>query len=283
MPQEEEPHFSPSLKRAVSHHAFDNYYWRPGLLRERDIFICSYPRSGNHFIRFLLLSAYCYQKSGEFPSDFSLMVGIPDLHRREVHLASTEPRIIKTHFPHDPRYRYILHLVRDPRDVLTSYYHLIRQAEYPVAFMKPIQRKPTFDEFVDLMIENAVWPCSLVQHQESFDSASASSNYLRVRYEDLTRQDNDTIARILHFVGLALKESIIDDLMNHVSFSNMQLLHRPDSAAQGGVFPVQERMLRRGKVGGHREEIPPESIRLMEHAFAPVLDALGYEVSSSGM
>ena len=283
MSQEEKPRFSLSLQRAVAHLKLDNYYWQTALFRERDIFVCSYPRSGNHFIRFLILSAYCYQESGNFPSDFSSMVGIPDLHRREVHLASTEPRIIKTHFPYDPRYRHIIHLVRDPRDVLTSYYHLMRQAQYPVAFLVPMQHRPNFDEFVSLMLENAVWPCSLIHHQESFAAAHTSQNYLRVRYEDLIRRDRDAVARVLHFVGLRLKESIIDDLMDHVSFSNMQRLHRPDSAAQGGVFPDRDRMLRRGKIGSHRDEVPLESIRRMEQAFAPVLDALGYGGPSSGM
>jgi hypothetical protein len=275
--------FSSSLLRAVAHLNLDDYYWRPDLFRERDIFICSYPRSGSHFIRFLLLSAHHYRKSGTFPSDFSSMSDIPDVHRREVHLASTEPRLIKTHFPHDPRYRHIIHLVRDPRDVLLSYYHLMRKAQAPVHFLVPMQYKPTFDEFVNLMLEDAVWPCSLIQHQESFTSVQTSENYLRVRYEDLVRRNRETISRVLHFVGLTLDERVIDDLMEHVAFSNMQRLHHPSTAARGGVFPDQQRMLRRGEIGSHRTEVPTESIRRMEQAFAPVLHALGYEGASSSM
>src|SRR5579859_8166001 len=86
-----------------------------------DTFLVSFPRSGNTWTRFLV----CNLVNPDSPVDFAhLESRIPEIYDttdRDLR-AFTRPRIIKSHECFDPRYRKIIYIVRDPRDVVISYY-----------------------------------------------------------------------------------------------------------------------------------------------------------------
>ncbi len=87
-----------------------------------DVFLTSYPRSGNTWMRFLVGNLLHQEK----PVTFLNMEGlVPDMYKHSDrtlrHLP--RPRILKSHECFDPRYRRIIYIVRDPRDVVVSNYH----------------------------------------------------------------------------------------------------------------------------------------------------------------
>jgi hypothetical protein len=86
-----------------------------------DTFLVSFPRSGNTWTRFLV----CNLINPDDPVGFAQLESripeiydTPDRHLR----AFPRPRIIKSHECFDPRYKKIIYIVRDPRDVFLSYY-----------------------------------------------------------------------------------------------------------------------------------------------------------------
>ena len=86
-----------------------------------DIFLVSYPRSGNTWIRFLLGTLITEKKI-----DWENMeLGIPDIYRNtnKKLLKYNRPRFIKSHHSFDERYSKVVYLVRDVRDVIISYYN----------------------------------------------------------------------------------------------------------------------------------------------------------------
>ena len=87
-----------------------------------DIFIVSYPRSGNTWTRFLIGNLVYQDESITFANVESRIPEIylfPD----RVLRAIDRPRILKSHESFDPRYQRIIYVVRDPRDVAVSCYH----------------------------------------------------------------------------------------------------------------------------------------------------------------
>src|SRR5216117_3316416 len=87
-----------------------------------DVFIVSYPRSGNTWTRFLI-GNLLYQDD---PVTFSnIERRIPEIYFNPDHVMRrlSRPRILKSHECFQPRYKRIIYIVRDPRDVCVSNYH----------------------------------------------------------------------------------------------------------------------------------------------------------------
>src|SRR5579864_58607 len=96
-----------------------------------DLFIVSYPRSGNTWLRFLLGNLLSPVPSIDFAN---LESHVPDIYvNRDSDLRRlTRPRILKSHEYFDPRYPRIILIVRDPHSVLCSYYrYLIKSGLKP--------------------------------------------------------------------------------------------------------------------------------------------------------
>src|SRR5579864_3988327 len=87
-----------------------------------DVFLVSYPRSGNTWTRFLI-GNLIYQDD---PVNFvNIESRIPEIYFNPDHRMRRlpRPRILKSHECFQPHYRQIIYIVRDPRDVAVSFYH----------------------------------------------------------------------------------------------------------------------------------------------------------------
>src|SRR5437868_9727768 len=87
-----------------------------------DVFVVSYPRSGNTWTRFLIANLI----SPEDPATFAnIEQKLPDIYRHSQRqlLQSPRPRMLKSHEAFDSRYKKVIYIVRDPRDVSVSGYH----------------------------------------------------------------------------------------------------------------------------------------------------------------
>src|SRR5215470_5689419 len=87
-----------------------------------DVFLVSYPRSGNTWTRFLLGNLIYQHEPVTFSNVESRIPEIyfnPDRAMRRL----PRPRILKSHECFQPQYRRVIYIVRDPRDVAVSYYH----------------------------------------------------------------------------------------------------------------------------------------------------------------
>jgi hypothetical protein len=258
--------YSSELRHAACHLRHEKYYFQSDLLRDDDIFLASYPRSGNHFVSYVIISALHYLEFGSFPVDcFALGKAIPGIHGADLSSTNTSPRIIKTHFSFDPRYRNVIHIIRDPRDVVVSYYHYTRST--PQLFFSSAPGGT--DEFVDLFLSGMVWPCDLRFHTESFVKECASINYIQIRYEKLLNDPSTEITRLLGYLNLDLNDQVISKLVAHTSFANMSRIRDPSMIAQ-------RNMLRRGVVGGYLDELKKNVIEKIEDAYEEYLNTYGY-------
>src|SRR5437588_13041373 len=79
-----------------------------------DVFLVSYPRSGNTWLRFLLANALRPAQVATFADVGAVVPDIYDGPDRDL-LRRPAPRVLKSHEPFDERYRRVLYLVRHPR------------------------------------------------------------------------------------------------------------------------------------------------------------------------
>src|ERR1700684_273279 len=91
-----------------------------------DAFLVSFPRSGNTWTRFLVCNLINPDDPVNFAQLESRIPEIYDVTDRSLR-AFPRPRVIKSHECFDPRYKKIIYIVRDPRDVAVSLYHFLRK------------------------------------------------------------------------------------------------------------------------------------------------------------
>jgi hypothetical protein len=85
-----------------------------------DVFLVSYPRSGNTWMRYLLASLLEPDLEWNINSISRL---IPDLHDKwPDDYLKPSPRVIKSHFPYQKAYKKVIYPYRDGRDVAISHY-----------------------------------------------------------------------------------------------------------------------------------------------------------------
>ena len=233
----------------------------------RDVFVLSYPRSGNTWVRFML----AHLVIGREPSFDDVFSHIPPVgrHRGAPGVLPDGGRLIKSHErpapPHGSSYRKAVYLVRDGRDVSVSYYYWYLQ--------NGLYEGP-FDGFLRLFLAGRLdgfgaWH----EHVRSWlTSPPARANALLVvRYEDLLARPTESLGRIAEFVGLdATREQLEDALVSReqveAALCRAAAGGRPPTAARGSSFPAQAREFFQSvagdvlaELGYERNEPPPAS------------------------
>ena len=169
-------------------------------IRPGDVFVTSYPKSGNTWVRFLLANALYPNYDIDFQSIHGLIpeVGIEG----EYHNADlpSSPRLWKSHSLHQDSYPKVIYIVRDGRDVYTSYYHY-RSHTLPDG--------TSFEEFI--RNEDFLWPSTWAEHVQSWlgNRISPEDNVLIVRFEDLKTDPRSELHRMLNFIGRASRPMLL--------------------------------------------------------------------------
>ena len=158
--------------------------WRHRRPRSEDLFVVSYPKSGNTWLRFVLADAF----SGDEPDFDSVERLAPRAgeHHSAQPLVGLRGRLVKSH---EPRHAFFdampgrhLYVVRDGRDVAVSYYyHMLRRGLIDPDFSSFLQR------FLVGQVDNyGRW----TQHVVGWlDAARENPDRVAVvRYEDLLEQ-----------------------------------------------------------------------------------------------
>jgi hypothetical protein len=234
-----------------------------------DAFVGSYPRSGSTWLRFMLLEILAGRASG-FSNTNEM---IPDVGR---HLSATSVlpaggRLIKTHEPFRAEYKKAIYLARDPRDVALSEF----------AYQKALGLAGgDFNIYLEQFMRGAVNPFgSWTNHAISWMDAADSgrSEVLLVCFEELKRNSEQELARIVDFLGVPVQAATIREAIANNSMDQMRQKEKadPQRASAKGKF------IRSGSAGGWREAFTEEQSQLVQQSAGNILARLGYaEVES---
>jgi sulfotransferase family protein len=240
-----------------------------------DIFLVSYPRSGNTWTRFLIGNLVHHDDAVTFTN---LERKVPDIYiNSRVRLQRmNRPRILKSHEPFDPRYKRVIYIVRDPRDVAISSYHFhikyrLIEEGYPV------------EKYVSEWVAGMWWPHgSWGQHTLTWLLTRRKSvGFLMLRYEDILADPFEQLRRSAEFLGLPTDGKRIARAVELSSAARMRVLERKQSRLWRGTKRSRQDkpFVRSGKSGGWRSELPPVSVAEIEAAWGPVLHLLGYPLT----
>ena len=277
------------------------------------IWIASYPKSGNTYLR-SFISSYFFSKKGKF--EFDLLMNIlqfPSIKFTKKNLYSEleasqnwiynqnqffEKKKINFIKTHNSLCKYMgnkfttknetigaIYIVRDPRNLITSLTH-----HYSLSYDEAL--KKMMDENCSLLEKssdndhsNFTFISSWSNHYKSWKN-SKEFEILFIKYEDLERYKNETFRKIVLFINkLTKKESKIDEkkLINSINSTNFSNL-RNKEANEGFEESVYLKNTREKKIffnlgfkNRWQKLLPKNTLKKVNENLQNEIIELGYE------
>jgi hypothetical protein len=241
-----------------------------------DTFLVSYPKSGNTWVRFLLANLIHPNETVGF-ANINRLLPAPGVLSKRFLKSLPRPRILKSHEPFDARFRKVIYLVRDPRDVAVSEYHFDLKKRYIAADM-------TLEQFIKPFLAGETSSYgSWWEHVASWvGTRHGNPRFLLARYEDLLADPIGETAKIAEFLGIAADTERIKSAVERSSADRMRKLEKEDADKWTGTKNTRQEIpfVRSAKSGGWKESLPPRSVEEIEVAWSPLMNFLGYELQS---
>jgi hypothetical protein len=147
------------------------------------MWLASYPRSGNTFLRVLLNAGFGTKVTSKYDEDYS---AFSESFGEALGQASPERfQIVKTHDVENDDVPAV-YIVRDGRASIVSYYHFCRRFEFERSMESIIRGETPFGSWSD--------------HFRGWDPFNRA-NTLLLRFEDVVARPDDTLDKLAVFLG----------------------------------------------------------------------------------
>ena len=282
------------------------------IIKQMIIWIASYPKSGNTFLR-TFLASYYYSKKGKF--DFDLLLKIhqfPNMKFSKTKSLCEEDasskwilnqneffdkdnlNFVKTHncllpykgnkFTTKDQTIGAIYVVRDPRNVITSMTHHY-SITYEIALKKMLDDNATLlQKSHDGDFSNFTYLSSWSKNYRSWKNSN-EFKILFIKYEELELNKEDTFAKVLAFINaLSNYEKDIDEKkfynsLNSTSFSNLQNKEKNEGFEESVISRETGKKIPFFNLGfkNRWQKILPEDIKKkINESLSEDIKALGY-------
>jgi Sulfotransferase domain len=247
-----------------------------------DIFLVSYPRSGNTWTRFLIGNLL---NPDEPVSFVNIEARIPEIYFNPDHVLRRmpRPRLLKSHECFQPLYKRVIYITRDPRDVAVSFYHHHVKAgnlddDYPLDDYVPRFVAGEFDPAFGSWGENV---------QSWLAMRAGNPDFLLLQYEQMLRSPESMLETVGKFI-VARSFPHIDTAPERIhravelsSPERMRALEKQQSKhwILTRATRQDKPFVRSAKTGEWRNVLSPRAVYCIEGAWGELMQRLGYILS----
>ena len=241
-----------------------------------DVYLVSYPRSGNTWLRFLVGNLICPDEPVTF---LNIEQRVPSIYVNSdssLRMLS-RPRILKSHEAFFSKYRNVVYLVRDPRDVAVSYYHyLVKYKALSEGY--PIVR--FIDQLIDEQFDDGFGTWS--DHVLSWLAMQQSRDrFLLLRYEDILRDPARELTKLAGFLNVDATPERVQKAVELASADSMRRLERSQSRRWVSTRKSRQDkpLIRLAAAGEWKSALPEKSVLRIESTWGRAIEMLGYELA----
>ncbi len=218
-----------------------------------DIYIVEFPKSGITWLSFLIGNINLMLSKMDIKITFynvhQIIIDIHQLRGSKIKSAVTPfpPfRFIKSHDEYNPNYLFVIYLLRNPFDVMLSYFKHMKWLGYNGSFNSFIRDK-------NLGVD--AWK----KHVESWmENQDFAQRFMFLRYEDLKYDTLKVLKRVYNNLGITVNDDIYLKAIEYSSFESMKYseeYYRETNPRYKMIF------IREGKIGGEMRDESHNFIR----------------------
>ncbi|NXN93700.1 ST6B1 Sulfotransferase, partial [Rhinopomastus cyanomelas] len=149
----------------------------------------------------------------------------------------------------------ILLLLRNPKDVATSFYHFSKA-------MSPLPSYEKWDDFfAAFMTKKMPWGCYF-EYLSAWNKYAAREHVMPVTYEELKENPAVGVKNIADFFGISLTEKELQSVVERSSFESMKKNSPKTHGALGNA------LFRKGGVSDWKNLFSDDQNKTMDKAFA---------------
>lgn len=240
------------------------------LIRKDDVFLVSYPKSGNTWLRFMI-GNYLSDSSLDFSSIHKV---VPDIYFKPEQASGSKthsPRFIKSHEHFNKKYSNVIYLMRDGRDVAVSYYF---------QYLKfGSTQGVTFEEFLDKFNRGQVGGKSWSEHIESWLDNRVHRFHF-TRYEDLKVNPIGELIKILTFAKIPIDYKRVERAVELSTFNKMAKLEEVSEKEAPFLKSsnLEVKFVREGKMKSYVNYFTDDLLNAFYEHHGKLLKRVGYEV-----
>jgi hypothetical protein len=255
------------------------------------VWIASYPKSGNTWVRFMA----CNLLFGQQNSAAAMNVLAPDIHEVGPQFGhGSHAGLVKTHFayssslPLAERTAGAIYVVRRPEDVLVSNFHYANRSGGDAN-----DSRTAFDQYFEAFMLHRGDPRwvrlgmgSWEENVMSWLGGAHPFPVVAIRYEDLSADPQRVCSGLAQLLRPGSSAADIAQAVDNSMFARMREIEEADIREERvGIFYkpyLQEsvdaglRFMRRGSVGEGAKRLTPEQRARLADVFAPTLKQLRY-------
>jgi len=280
-----------------------------GLERKKIVFIASYMKSGNTWVRsiicsllnkgnfkledlkeiklfsqktyFLKLAKLKYQEDGNL--DFSFVSNNWINAQKLINKTETKNvKFFKTHnirgiinnnyFTNESVCKGFIYLIRDPRDIVISLAKHMNVSHDTAIDIMLFQKNFVTNVF---KVNEAV--CTWKMHTESWINFKTVPRLI-IRYEDMVEDNENAINQICNYIKILynnkifFEKNVIENTLKKTNFNNLQKLEQKNGFAEA----TSDKFFRKGVSGQWQNILSNSQINLVQKELGDYMNALGY-------
>ncbi|KAL3060743.1 hypothetical protein OYC64_015147 [Pagothenia borchgrevinki] len=225
-------------------------------IRDSDVFVVTYPKSGTIWMQQILL---LLEAKGDLAaisglsssSNADLIPWIEVNGSRQTFITAPSPRMRVTHLQYQfmpsalsQKKGKVIYVARNPKDVLVSYFYFHKLANM-------LETPKDFDDFFEKFMRGDVFGCSWFEHVKTWYSHMDDMNMLFITYEEMIQDLHSAVQRISVFLEKELNPEQLANVVKHSTFNNMKKIPKANyEQVPDDLFSHHEgRFMRKGTIG----------------------------------
>lgn len=224
-----------------------------------DVFIVGFPKSGNTLMQHII-AHLVYGINEEGSRSFVNLI-VPDVYANSHYFRFNDRCFFKSHDLPRPEYKKVIYIMRDGREALLSYYHMMMNMGTPVSLEDLYSGK--------VKLFNATWS----EHIEQWEENPFDADILWLKFEDLNGNKVKELQRICTFLNIERSLNELETVVNLTTLKHMKELEKRADWVKMNKFYFEEKksFLRKGEIDSYLSEVSNEYVSVFEKQNADLI------------